>query len=88
MNKKLSTEELEKIKSIQQEYSSLTTKLGEIELKITDYLDAVEELKVEKQSVKKQVSSLREKDQQFTTELYEKYGSGQINIETGEITDN
>jgi hypothetical protein len=86
MTKQLLNEELDQIKNIQQEYVDLVRKLGEVELKISDYEEIIEEFKLEKTSIKKQITILREKDRDFTKNLFEKYGEGQINIETGEIS--
>jgi uncharacterized protein (DUF927 family) len=77
--KKLSTEELENVKSIKQEYTNLAFSLGELELSKAN-------IEREKQRLLDIQSQLIEKESTFAKELTEKYGNGSINVETGEIT--
>jgi hypothetical protein len=76
--KKLTTEELDSIKSIKQEYTNLSFALGEIELQKAN-------LDREKQNLLNIQNQLIEKEIVLGKSLTEKYGNGSINIETGEI---
>lgn len=76
--KKLTTEELENIKSIKREYSNLALSLGEIELSISN-------LNKDKQIYLDNYKQLNERDVELAKILNEKYGTGTINLETGEI---
>ena len=76
--KKLTTEELDSIKSIKQEYTNLSFDLGEVELQKAN-------LDREKQNLLNIQNQLIEKEIVLGKSLTEKYGNGSINIETGEI---
>ena len=76
--KKLTEEELQSVKSIKQEYTNLAFALGELELQKVN-------LEKEKQNLLNVQSQLIEKETALGKILTEKYGSGTINIETGEI---
>ena len=76
--KKLTTEELDSIKSIKQEYINLSFALGEVELQKAN-------LDREKQNLLNIQNQLIEKEIVLGKSLTEKYGNGSINIETGEI---
>ena len=72
ISKKLTEEELQQVKDIKQQYASLALALGEIELQKFQLLNAQ--------------SQLYEKETKIAKQLTEKYGEGNINIETGEIS--
>lgn len=76
--KKLTTEELESIKAIKQEYTNLSFALGELELQKAN-------LDRDKQNLLNIQNQLIERETIVGKSLTEKYGSGTINIETGEI---
>ena len=77
--KKLTTEELEAVKSIKQEYSNLAVSLGELELQKAN-------IEKDKQILLNQHFQLIEKEANLAKQLSEKYGNGSINLDTGEIT--
>lgn len=77
--KKLTTEELEAVKSIKQEYSNLAVSLGELELQKAN-------IEKDKQVLLNQHFQLIEKEANLANQLSEKYGNGSINLDTGEIT--
>lgn len=77
--KKLSEEELQQIKEIKQEYTSLALSLGELELQKSN-------LEKEKSRLLNYQDQLGNKETELAKQLTEKYGNGSINIETGEIT--
>jgi len=76
--KKLTTEELESIKSIKNEYTKLALALGELELQTAN-------IAKEKQRLLDIQSEMVEKEIELSKTLTDKYGSGTIDIETGEI---
>jgi hypothetical protein len=78
-NKVLTQEELQTLKTIQDETQSLILEFGEIELtKI--------QLEKRHESVKTFLAGLELKEQEFTKSIFEKYGKVSINPSTGEIT--
>ena len=78
-NKVLTQEELNTLKTIQEETQALIYELGEIELiKI--------QLEQRKQKAENFLADLNQKEQSFTSSIVEKYGKASIDPQTGEIT--
>jgi hypothetical protein len=71
ISKKLTEEELKEVKTLRQQYSELSSALGELELQKRKLL-SVHDL-------------LYEKENKLASQLQEKYGEGSIDLETGEI---
>ena len=69
--KKLTSEELQTVKNIKQEYTNLAFVLGELEIQKVMLLDTQRDLIA--------------KEKQLAKQLQEKYGEGTIDLETGEV---
>jgi hypothetical protein len=69
--KKLTSEELQIVKDLKQEYTNLAFTLGELEIQKVMLLDTQKELAA--------------KEKQIAKQLQEKYGEGTIDLETGEV---
>ena len=69
--KKLTSEELQTVKDIKQEYTNLAFALGELEIQKVMLLDTQRDLVA--------------KEKQLVKQLQEKYGEGTIDLETGEV---
>ena len=69
--KKLTSEELQTVKNIKQEYTNLAFALGELEIQKVMLLDTQRDLIA--------------KEKQLAKQLQEKYGVGTIDLETGEV---
>lgn len=80
-NKKLTTEEIQRITELQQKNNTLVTELGQVELIKLN-------LQLRKESAEKFLEELRSEEQELGKELTDKYGSGSINLETGEFVPN
>ena len=80
-NKKLTTEEIQRITELQQKNNTLVTELGQVELIKLN-------LQLRKESAEKFCEELRSEEQELAKELTDKYGSGSINLETGEFVPN
>jgi len=75
----LTQEELQTLKSIQNQTQALVMELGEIEMiKI--------QIENRYNNAKQFLSDLSNQEQDFTQSVFEKYGKTNINPETGEIT--
>ncbi len=83
--KKLTQDEVEQITSVRDLYSKNTYDLGETEIQILNHSQILNDLKKEKEHLFKDYQSIVEKDKGLAKQLSDKYGQGQINIETGEI---
>jgi hypothetical protein len=76
---KLTQEEIDTLKSIQEANNNLMISFGQLEM-------AFQSLKLQKESLVGTLANLKNKETEIGTQLQEKYGSGNINIETGEFT--
>ncbi len=70
--KKLTTEELQSVKNIRQDYSNLALAVGELELQKFNLLE----------NYQKEIAA---REKQLAAQLQEKYGEGSIDLETGEV---
>lgn len=83
---KLTDEELNSIRAIQDGYATVTAKFGHVEVQkmlIQKQLDAMETLKVE---LAKEYGELELSEQKIHDSIVEKYGEGSVNIENGTFT--
>jgi hypothetical protein len=77
-NKKLSEEEVSKLKNYQNETNEIVGALGQIELQF-------ELLEEKKEEILNKFKKLRVDQNQLAKELTEKYGDGNLDLEKGEI---
>jgi len=77
--KKLTEEELENLKSINSQYREAIETLGNIQLQRLN-------LSKREDIIKGQIDEMQILEQTLSKTLSEKYGDGEINIQTGEIT--
>ena len=75
----LTQEEINELKSIQEQNNNLIFNFGQIEI-------AAQNLEIQKDSLKQALVALKEKETALAATLQDKYGNGNINIETGEFT--
>jgi vacuolar-type H+-ATPase subunit I/STV1 len=77
--KVLTQEELTQLRNLQSQQNDLLVSLGSIEYRITL-------LEQNKETLKAQVLEIEKLNNELGSKLTEKYGSGNLNLETGEIT--
>ena len=77
--KVLTQEEIQSLKTLQENQSSLVAALGDLEYQITI-------LETRKQFLKNEIVNQIESEVKIGKELQEKYGEGNINLEKGEFT--
>jgi len=73
---KLTTEEIEQIKAVQESQEQLVTSFGELEFQI-------QLLELQKEQLVNQLEGYKTKEKELANELSQKYGNGTINIEEG-----
>lgn len=73
---KLTTEEIEQIKSVQESQEQLVNNFGELEFQI-------QSLELQKEKLVEQLESYKTKEKELANQLSEKYGNGTINVEKG-----
>ena len=84
--KQLAPEELQQIQELQKQYNQFVFDLGSIEAQLQGLLAQKSLLETEKEGVLSDIKTLGDKERVLVTMLQEKYGTGNINPETGEIT--
>jgi len=84
--KKLTEEEIAQIKEMQQQYNKFVFELGSIEAQLAEMAAHKEFMDLEKANALKDIKSLTEREKTLLSTLQEKYGTGNINMETGEVT--
>lgn len=84
--KKLTAEELQQIKDMQQQYNKFVFELGSIEAQLQNVLATKELVETEKSNVLEDIKKLGEREKTLIADLQAKYGTGNIDIESGEIT--
>lgn len=77
--KVLTQDELSKLKNVRETFDNLTTVMGSLETQLTL-------INLEKTEVVEQLKTLKQQEIQLGVELKEKYGDGNISLETGEFT--
>jgi hypothetical protein len=84
--KKLNEEEIEQIKELQTQYNKFVFELGSIEAQLAEMANHKIFMDSEKSNILGDIKTLTVKEKELLASLQEKYGVGNINIETGEIT--
>jgi len=84
--KQLTAEELQSIKDLQQQYNKFVFELGSIEAQLQALLAQKTRIETEKDNIISDINKLGDREREVVTALQEKYGVGNINPETGEIT--
>jgi hypothetical protein len=84
--KKLTTEELDQIKEMQQQYNKFVFELGSIETQLQNLIATQQLAETEKANVLEDIKKLGDRERELISTLQVKYGTGNIDIETGEIT--
>lgn len=75
----LTQEEINELKSIQEQNNQLISNFGQLEI-------AIQSLELQKEQLIETLSALKSKENELGQTLQNKYGNGNINIETGEFT--
>jgi cytochrome c-type biogenesis protein CcmH/NrfF len=84
--KKLTAEELQQIKEMQAQYNKFVFELGSIEAQLQNIIATQVMIETEKGNVLEDIKKLGEREKEIINTLQAKYGAGNIDVETGEIT--
>jgi len=84
--KKLTPEELSQIKDMQAQYNKFVFELGSVEAQLQNVIATKELIETEKSNVLEDIKKLGDREKELVNGLQAKYGTGNIDIETGEIT--
>jgi uncharacterized protein involved in exopolysaccharide biosynthesis len=85
-SKKLTPEELEPIKQVQQRYSDVQLEYGRLFIERTALESRINEIEQRFRELAAQLDANRKKEKDISDELVQKYGVGQLNPQTGEFT--
>jgi len=84
--KQLTPEELQQINELQTQYNKFVFELGSVEAQLQSLLQQKVVLDSEKDGIVSDLKTLGEQERVLVRDLQEKYGAGNINPQTGEIT--
>ena len=84
--KQLTPEELQQIQDMQTQYNKFVFELGSIEAQLQALLQQKVVIESEKDGIVSDLKTLSEQERVMVRDLQEKYGIGNINPQTGEIT--
>lgn len=81
----LSSEEMVELKELSDRYSNIVRELGEKDLEIFELEEKLKEFQRDKELLLSDYTLLKDKNEELTSKLIDKYGEGKINLETGKI---
>lgn len=84
--KKLTQEEIDSIKQLQAQYNKSVFELGSVEAQLHYLLAQTKSLETEKNNILNDMNKIGDKEKELVDSLQEKYGAGNIDLETGEIS--
>ena len=84
-NKKLTTEELNSLVKLQDDFVKLTAQLGQLAIERIALEQSLDENAAQSLQLKEQYISLKKVENTFQENLTSKYGHGSVNLETGEF---
>jgi chromosome segregation ATPase len=77
---------LQQIKEMQQQYNKFVFELGSVEAQLQNVIATKTLIETEKSNVLEDIKKLSDREKELVNGLQAKYGVGNIDIETGEIT--
>ena len=85
--KKITPEELENVQKVRSKYQEITVKLGQIQAQRMQITNQIEMLNKAEEDLRKEWSNTQTEEQSAISDLQEKYGKVNINLDSGEIND-
>ena len=82
----LTQEELQSIKELQSKYNQTLFEIGVVEAQRLALVEQVEKREADKKTLLNDLATIEQKENELAKSLQEKYGTGSINPETGDIT--
>lgn len=83
---KWTDEELQSLIALQDSYTEVISKFGQIQIEKINLNSQIERLNDLEKSVTESYVKLQELEKNFSDSIRNKYGEGEINLETGEYT--
>lgn len=85
--KKITPEELENVQKVRSKYQEITVKLGQIQVQRMQITNQIEMLNKAEEDLRKEWGDTQEEEQTAISDLQEKYGKVNINLDSGEINE-
>jgi oligoribonuclease NrnB/cAMP/cGMP phosphodiesterase (DHH superfamily) len=82
----LTQEELQQVREFQSKYNQTLFEIGVAEAQRLALLEQAEKRESDKKTLLNDLATIEQKENELVKSLQEKYGTGSINPETGEIT--
>ena len=83
--KKLDETEIKILTELRQKSQEKVMQFGEIEMEIIFLEGRIDEMLKMKDTFKQELASMQEEERKVSKQLEEKYGQGNLNLETGEF---
>jgi chromosome segregation ATPase len=84
--KKLTSEEITSITDLQKQYNTNIFELGSVEAQISLITAQLKALEAEKNNILNDLNKIGEREKALVDSLQEKYGTGNIDLESGTIS--
>ena len=85
--KKITPEELGNVQKVRSKYQEITVKLGQIQVQRMQITNQIEMLNKAEEDLRKEWGDTQAEEQTAISDLQEKYGKVNINLDSGEIND-
>ena len=85
--KKITPEELENVQKVRSKYQEITVKLGQIQVQRMQITNQTEMLNKTEEDLRKEWADTQGEEQTAISDLQEKYGKVNINLDSGEINE-
>jgi hypothetical protein len=82
---KLTEQELQQVQKLQENYATITAQLGQLKIEMILLNEQLKRLTEIETTLTQKYLSIQTEEEQFAKSISEKYGDGDINIETGEF---
>ena len=85
--KKITPEELGNVQKVRSKYQEITVKLGQIQVQRMQITNQIEMLNKAEEDLRKEWGDTQADEQTAISDLQEKYGKVNINLDSGEINE-
>lgn len=85
--KKITPEELGNVQKVRSKYQEITVKLGQIQVQRMQITNQIEMLNKAEEDLRKEWGDTQAEEQTAISDLQEKYGKVNINLDSGEINE-
>ena len=83
--KKLDEQDIKKLTELRQKSQEKIMQFGEIEMEIIFLEGRIDEMLKMKETFKQELKTMQEEERNISKDLEDKYGRGNLNLETGEF---